>query len=177
MFDRLVQLIVDSLKLFMFWTVVPSYAGGVILRLGTFHRLATPGFHWVWPFSIETTLLTNVVPETMNVGPQSLTTKDGVSIVIATVVTFGVSDPKVFLLEIEGGNQVVDDSTYGVVSELVLSKTWDELRHTDVANELTKAVRRQAKRYGVDVRSVAVSDLTRSRSLRLMSPHLKHVAM
>lgn len=172
MFDKLVDLIVSSLRLFMFFTVVDSYAGGVILRFGKFHRLATPGFHWLWPFNIETVLTTNVVPETINVGPQSLTTADGTSVVIATVVTFGISDVKTFLLEIEGANQVVMDSAYGVVSELVLGSTWEELMNVDLAHELSKAVRKQAKRYGVDVKAVAISDFTRSHSLRLMQHQL-----
>lgn len=171
MFDKLVELLISSLRLFLFFTVVPSYAGGVILRFGKFHRLAEPGFRWLWPFRVEEVLLTNVVPETMNVGPQSLTTSNDIPLVIATVVTFGVSDPKTFLLEVEGANQVVEDSTYGVVSELVLGHTWEELLNMDLATQLTKLVRKQAKRYGVDVRSVAIADFTRSRSLRLMQPH------
>jgi regulator of protease activity HflC (stomatin/prohibitin superfamily) len=172
MFDKLVDLLVSSLRMFMFWTVVDSYAGGVILRFGKFNRLADPGFHWLWPFNIETVLRTNVVPETMTVGPQSLTTADDISIVIGVVVTFGISDVKTFLLEIEGANQVVMDSTFGVVSQLVMRHTWGELQSMDKPKELTKAVRAQAKRYGVEVVKVAVSDFTRSRSLRLMQHQL-----
>jgi regulator of protease activity HflC (stomatin/prohibitin superfamily) len=170
MLDRLVDLIVASLRLFLFFTVVPTYSRGVVLRFGRFNRIADPGFHWMWPFNIEELIATNVVPETMNVGPQSLTTKDGVSVVIGTVVTFGIEDVKRFLLEIEGANQVVEDSTYGAVSKLVMEKTWAQLGEIDLPNELTKAVRRQAKRYGVDVVQVQISDFTRSRSFRLMQP-------
>jgi membrane protease subunit HflK len=152
----------------MCWVVVDQYAGGVILRWGKFHRMATPGFHWKWPFNVETVLLTNVVPETMNVGPQSLTTKDGISVVISVVVTFGVEEPQKFLLDIEGANQVIEDSTYGVVAQLVMTNTWDSLRAMDLANELSKAVRRQAKKYGVNVVQVQPSDFTKTRSLRLI---------
>lgn len=174
MFDKLVDLLVSSLRLFQFFTVVPAYGGGVILRLGLFHRMAGPGFHWLWPFRIEEALTTNVVPETMIVGPQSLTTIDEVSVVIATVVTFGVDDPKRFLLEIEGASQVIEDATYGIVAHLIMEHTWPELIAMDMANELTKAVRRQAKRYGVDIVQVQIADFTRSKSLRLVQQHANH---
>jgi regulator of protease activity HflC (stomatin/prohibitin superfamily) len=169
MLDRAFQFLIDSLKLLMFWTVVPHYAGGVILRLGNFHRLAGPGFHWMWPFNIETILTTNVVPETMNLHPQSLTTKDGVAVVIGGIVTFGIKDAKTFLLEIENGNSVVEDSAYGIISEHILGHTWEELMNMDIAHELQKDIKRQAKRYGVEIVNFAVADFTRSRSIRLLT--------
>lgn len=176
MFDKLVDLLVSFGRMFMFWTVLPAYCSGVILRFGVFHRLAGPGFHWKWPFEIETVLSTNVVPETMMVGPQSLTTKDEVPLVISTVVTFSVSDAKVFLLDIEGANQVIEDATYGIVAHMILEHTWAELLNMDIANELTKTVRRQAKRYGVDIKQVQLADFTRSRSIRLVQGHASHFA-
>jgi hypothetical protein len=42
-----------------------------------------------------------------------------------------------------------------------------------MGNERTKTVRRQAKRYGVEVLNVQISDFSRSRSLRLM-PQFNH---
>jgi regulator of protease activity HflC (stomatin/prohibitin superfamily) len=169
MIDRLVDLLVQCIRLFQFFTVIADYERGVFLRFGRFNRLAAPGFHWMWPFNVEALLSTNVVPETMNVGPQSLTTKDGVSVVVGGVVTFSIEDAHKFLLEIEGGNQVIEDATYGIVSRFVMDKAWDELRACDLAGELTKAVRRQAKRYGVNVQTYQISDFTRSRSFRLMA--------
>lgn len=175
MFDRLVDFLIQFLDLFRFFVVIPSYGDGVVLRFGKFHRLTHPGFHFIWPFKIEEVLSTNVVTETMPVGPQSLTTKDGVSIVISTVVTFRKTDVKTFLLEIEGAGQVIEDATYGIVAQFVMGHSWDELREgMDMANELTKAVRRQAKKYGVDIITVQISDFTRSRSYRLMQPMHGH---
>jgi hypothetical protein len=46
----------------------------------------------------------------------------------------------------------------------------------DIDNELTKEVRARAKRYGVSVDEVQVSDFTRSRSLRLIQPLNHHSA-
>lgn len=176
MLDKLVELVSQFLHLFQFFTVVPCYGSGVILRFGKFHRMAAPGFHWMWPFRIEVCMSTNVVPETMPVGPQSLTTKDGTAVVISSVVTFQIDDVKKFLLEIEGAGQVIEDATYGIVAQFVMAHTWAELvaEGMDMANELSKAVRRNARKYGVDVMTVQIADFTRSRSFRLMQPMHGH---
>ena len=168
MFDKLIDLIIQFARLFQIYAIVRCYQGGVILRFGKFHRLAPPGRNWIWPLAIEELLSTDMVIETMLVGPQSLITRDGKKIVISTVVTFRVDDAKVFLLEIEGTNRVIEDSTFGEVSDWVTARTWDELVASEVANELTKKLRRRAKTYGVDIIRVQLVDLTQSPSLRLM---------
>lgn len=168
MLDRLVDLLVSCAKWFQFCVIVRDYEGGVCLRWGRFQRLLAPGFHWLWPFGIEEVAICNVVLETRNTQPQSLTTKDGVDMVISTVVTFTVSDPKTYLLGVYDAVNVIEDSTVGTVSRAVEDTDWDEIRADGWAEKLTSTVRRRAKRYGVDIISVQPSDLTRSRSIRLI---------
>ena len=186
MFDKLIDLLVTWIKLFFIGFFINEYQQGVVLRLGKFHRQVGPGFHWKWPFDIEVEISTNVVPETMMVGPQSLTTQDGVSIVISTVVTFKVDDPRKYLLEVDGAQQVIEDTTYGAVASFVMDHTWDQLRSISPVgngekekflnsdNEITKIVRRLAKSYGVEILNVRLSDCTKSRSIRLMQQLSHH---
>lgn len=168
MFDRLIELVIQFIELFRFFQVVKTYQGGVILRLGKFKRNAKVGFNWLLPFYIDEVIHCNVVTETMLVGPQSLTTRDGKQVVVSTVITFKVEDPKIFLLEIEGANRVIEDSTFGEVSDWVTSRTWGQLVEADVANELSKKMRRRAKVFGVEIQRVQIVDLTTSRSIRLL---------
>lgn len=168
MLDRLVDVLIACAKWFQFCIIVRDYEGGVCLRWGRFQRMLSPGFHWLWPFGVEESVLCNVVIETRNTQPQSLTTKDGVSMVISTVVTFTVSDPRVYLLGVFDALNVVEDSTVGNVSRMVEDSTWDEIRADGWAEKLTSTVRRRAKPYGVHILSVQPSDLTRSRSIRLI---------
>ena len=140
----------------------------MILRFGKLNRDAKVGFNWLWPFNIEELIHTNVVIETMLVGPQSLVTKDKKHIIISTVVTFRVDNPRIFLLEIEGAARVIEDSTFGEVSDWVTERTWDELVASDVSHKLSIQLRKRAKGYGVDIIRVQIVDLTESRSIRLM---------
>ena len=168
MLDKLVDLLITCAQWFRFCVIVRDYEGGVCLRWGKFNRMLEPGFHWLWPFGVEEVALCNVVLETRNTQPQSLTTKDGVSLVISTVVTYTVSDPRTYLLGVFDASNVIDDSTAGTVSRAVEDSDWVEIRGDGWAEKLTSTVRRRAKRYGVDIISVQPSDLTRSRSIRLI---------
>jgi regulator of protease activity HflC (stomatin/prohibitin superfamily) len=102
------------------------------------------------------------------VGPQSLVTKDGKPVVITTVITCTVEDVEPFLLQVNGGMTALDDAATGVVSRLVMGNTWDQLLAMDIANELTKDVRRFAKPWGVGISRVQLSDFMQMRSLRLL---------
>lgn len=168
MLDRLIDFLIQVLDLFRFFHVLPSYQKGVLLRFGKFKRLLDPGLIFYVPFGIDAVLTENVVFENLHVGPQSLTTKDGIGVVTSVVVGFTVSDVKVFLLEVEGRNNVIVDSTYGAVADFFVKRTWEELQNIDVANELSKTVRRQAKKYGVEIVSVQLCDFTRCKSIRLV---------
>jgi membrane protease subunit HflK len=169
MFDKLIDFLLDFLKLFRCCRIVFSYQRGVLMRFGKFHHVMEPGLRFFWPFMIDTPMVDQVTLETMNTCAQSLTTKDGIGIVISTVVTFRIVDIKTFLLDIEGRENVIEDCTYGVTSSFISSRTWEELQ-TDASKEITKAVRAKAKRYGVEIVDVALSDFSRCRSLRLFSP-------
>jgi regulator of protease activity HflC (stomatin/prohibitin superfamily) len=173
MFDKLVDLLIQFLGLFRFWTIIKDWEMGIMLRLGRFHRMADPGFHWRWPFNIEECYYAPVNMMTRIVGPQSLTTKDGVSLIISVVITEQIEDVKKFLVTANHGRSIVEDCTYGAVATVVHDKTWRELEEMDLARTLEITVRRQAKKYGVDIVQLQLVDFTRSKSFRLMQSHVE----
>jgi len=177
MFDKLVDLLVQFIGLFYVCEIVEPYQSGVRVTLGKPGAIVNPGLRFHWPFRIGHILVENVVLETKRVGPQSLTTlpdeahPDGVEVVIGTVVSFKIFDVKAFLLEVEGRNQFIEDITYGTTAKFVMSRTWKQLAEVDIAHELTKTLRADAKKYGVEVVRVQLADFTRDcKSIRLVGP-------
>jgi regulator of protease activity HflC (stomatin/prohibitin superfamily) len=169
MFDKLIDLIITFAKLFQFWRVLSPYQAGVRIRLGKYHSTLGPGWHWFAPFNIDSLIEDSVVTETIEIRPQSLTTKDGKQIVLSSVVTCHIEDVKTFLLDVEGRNAALKDATCGVISDFIMKRTWAELNDIqDIGNELAKAVRRKAKMYGVNVHTVQLADFTITRSFRLI---------
>ncbi len=168
MFDKLVDLIKQFGRLFVFWYIMDPYEGSIILRLGKFRKKAEIGLNWIFPFLIDRVLGCNIATHTLVVGPQSLMTRDGRAIVITTVITCTVEDSKAFILEINGGMSALDDAATGVVSRLIMEHTWDELLKIDMANELSKDVRRFAKPWGISISRVQLSDFCEMMSFRLL---------
>src|SRR6185295_11325301 len=101
MFDRLFDIVFQFLDLFKFWVVLDPFEQGVVLRLGKYQRTVSEGFHFVYPFNVDNVLVDNVVPRTINLGEQGLTTKDGKTITVSAVVTAKISDIRKALLDVE----------------------------------------------------------------------------
>lgn len=166
MFDRLFDLLSGIWHLLLPWVVLDDYQAGVILRLGRWHRTLGPGFHWTWP-ALERVIVEDVVLSTANLHPQSLTSRDGRSLVIQAVLTSSVRDVKKLLLDVENREGVLVDAALGIIADAVAETCWAEITQPGFAELVTKRVRAKAFRFGIEVHSVQFSDLQLARSLRL----------
>lgn len=169
MFDRLIDLFLQSIVFFVPFVVVDAFERAVVLRFGVHHRTLEPGFHWIIPFNVERVIADNVVPRTANLQAQSLTTADDHQIVVGGVVTSEIFDIETAILGVEGVDHALQDSCYGAISLMVAASTYAEVRAEGFSHELTKACRRQAKNFGINILRVQLSDLTRSTTLRLLN--------
>jgi regulator of protease activity HflC (stomatin/prohibitin superfamily) len=172
MFDKLIEFLINSIKLFQFFAVVRVNEAGVVLRLGNFNRVAKRGFNWLLPFSIEELFFERVTLETIASDPQSVTTKDDISCVVSMVVTFKIEDAKTFILDVQHGRIVLDNLICGCVARKTMDHTWSELVVMDLSDELAKIIRRKAKKLGIAIEEAQVVDLTRSQSFRLIGHHM-----
>lgn len=188
MIDKLIDLVVTFIKLFFFGFYLNQYERGVLLRFGKFVKEVGPGFHFKIPMDIDMCVYNTTFPCVRIMGPQSLTTKDGKSVVVSYLVTYQIEDMTKCILESQGPAAILEYASFGVVSDFVKSHSWDELRNVnavdqvkdiDIDNEVAKAIRRRAKKYGVQVRDVGFIDLTLTRSIRVlgMGPAaIEHIA-
>ncbi len=167
MLDRFVDVGLQFLGYFRLARVVEAYERGVVLRWGKFHREIGPGFHLLIPLGVDQVYTDNVVPSTLNLGPQSLTTKEGKFVVLSAIVTWSIECVTTVLLEVEGADGVLTDTAYGTISQAVAEATWDEVRSAKFALHVTKLVRKECKKWGIKIIRVRFSDKTACRSIRL----------
>lgn len=171
MFDKLVELLVQFVDLFFFVRIVDAWESGVVLRLGRYHRTVGPGPHLLWPLHVERLLCTHTNRSTTRLEAQSLTTSDGVAVVVSAVVTWRVTNARKVLLECDGHQQVMLDSSTGVLAEFVTGVSWADLVTEEFRSTITTAIAGKAKKWGIKVTQVQLCDVTRCRSLRLFSGH------
>ena len=115
----LLQLFVEFIGLFQFFTVVDQFERGVILRFGKFNRVINPGLHFMLPLNIDKAITHEVVMTARETDEQSLTTNDGKKIVVSTLVVYTLEDIRKILLEVEEAETVLENYAYGVITELV----------------------------------------------------------
>ena len=155
--------------------IVDVYANGGVLRWGRYHRTLGPGFHWKWPLA-ERVVDVLTCETTQRVPPQSLTTKDGVSIVATCIVRYQINDVEKYVSLIWDQQDVLLDVTAGAVRKATCEMNWAELLATPPEEVVLKLVRAAVNKYGFKIHAVTFTDLSKAHSIRLVQPLSKDLA-
>jgi len=172
MFEKLADLIIATLHLFKFWTVVDVYQRGVRLRFGKHvGGVLEPGLHLQWPFRVDDIWTVDVVPYPTVLDKQGITTTDGKSVTARFGCTWYVEDPVKYLLELENGEQSILDMLHGAGGERLRRMSRDEIFDPGSTEKLLRAVRTRAKELGIAVDRVYFVDLVEAPIVSLMLDH------
>ena len=153
-------------KLFLPWAVIDAYDGAVVLRFGCYSRTLAPGFHWIFPV-VEKVLRELVVSRIENLESQSLTTRDGHTLVVGAVVTFSIIDVRKALLEVAGIVTAIRDACTGEIAEHVKTHDWAALHRDSLLEKVAARCDERAQVYGIRIERVRLSDMARARVMRL----------
>ena len=100
---------------------------------------------------------------------QSLTTKDKKCVVVKGIIKYRIADVEVFLLEVWDAIDALSDMTQGIIFDIVKERTLDELQVSDLKPLISRKVRAEAKRWGIEVETVTLSDFAEITSIRLLN--------
>lgn len=168
MFERVLDFIAASWNIMRPVLVVSDFEGGVILRLGRFHREIRPGLHWKYPL-LENAIVTSTVITTMALRPQTLTTRDDQSVVLSAIVKYHIADVRAYLLDIWDSADVINDLTLGAIRQIIATIDYKDLPESLIEEAVLDNIRDEATKYGVEIHKVTFSDLGKVRSLRLIT--------
>jgi regulator of protease activity HflC (stomatin/prohibitin superfamily) len=168
MFDKLIDLLSSFWNYLMPAVIIPSYEQAVLLRNGKFKKVLQPGFHFKIPI-LDEVIPQHVVITTLSLAPQSLYTKDKQNIVVKGVIKYKITDVKVFLLEVFDAKDALADMTQSIIKNIIISLPIDQCIDPEVDNILTKKVRVEARKWGVEVQQITLTDIAPIRSFRLIN--------
>lgn len=168
MFDRLIDLLTGWFEQLLPFFIVRDYEEAVVLRFGRFHKVAKPGFHWRIPF-VDESMEQHVVVTTLSLPPQSLYTKDKQNIVVKGLIKYRIADIQTFILEVYDAQDAISDMTQSIIKSIIMDKTMDECVDPEIDNTLSKKARVEAKKWGVEIQQVTLTDLAPIRSFRLIN--------
>jgi len=168
MFDKLIDVLTNFWSYLMPAVIIPNYEQAVLLRNGKFKKVLDPGFHVKLPIFDEV-ISQHVVVTTLSLAPQSLYTKDQKNIVVKGVVKYKIADVKVFLLEVFDAQDALADMTQSIIKNIIISTPMAECLDPEIDNMLTKKARVEAKKWGVEIQQVTLTDIAPIRSFRLIN--------
>ena len=170
MFDKLSDLMVTFINDILPWKIVDQWEEGVHLRVGIFKRVVKPGLQWKIPF-FDQIITTPVITQTVNLSPQTVTSQDEKSVVLSSIVRFHIHDVEKFLLLVMHANDVLVDTTQGIIRDVVEGCRWTDLY--DLGNVVTPEVNEQVEKWGITVEQVSFPDLGEIKTYRIMGDGAK----
>lgn len=171
MFDKLIDLIVTFIHDFLPFKIVNQWEEGVHLRNGIFLKVVKPGLVGKRPF-FDKIWVTPVITQTVNLSPQTVTSADERNVVLSSIVRYHIYDVKKFLLGVMYANDVLVDTTQGIIRDIVEDTTWEDL--VDLTNKVTPAVNKQVKKWGIQVELVSFPDLGEITTFRIIGDTSKN---
>jgi regulator of protease activity HflC (stomatin/prohibitin superfamily) len=168
MFDKLIEIITNWWLQLTPIIIIRDYEEAVILRFGKFKAVLKPGMHFKIPLFDEV-IDQHVVVTTLSLDAQSLYTLDKQNIVVKGVIKYKISDVKTFLLEVYDAQDALSDMSQSIIKNVIMSMTMDECTDSELDNTLTKKVRVEARKWGVEVQQVTLTDLAPIRSFRFIN--------
>jgi regulator of protease activity HflC (stomatin/prohibitin superfamily) len=168
MFDKLIDLLTQWWLEISPAIIIRDYEEAVLLRLGKYRKNLYPGFYFKIPI-IDEVIVQHVVVTTLSLSAQSLYTKDKQNIVVKGVIKYKIADVKTFLLEVFDAQDAIADMSQSIIKNVIMSMTLDECTDVELDNILTKKMRVEAKKWGVEIQQVTLTDLAPIRSFRILN--------
>jgi len=164
MLDKLVDLLVRFGMDMLPFVIVEQWNGSVQLRFGKFIKVLYPGIHFKIPF-FDSVIETPVITQSVNLPSQTLTTLDDESIVLKSINRYKVSNIQTYIFSVMHANDVLIDTTQGIIRDVVERTTWNNL--VDVNETITNEVKEYVVRWGIEVEAVTITDLGIVKSFRI----------
>jgi regulator of protease activity HflC (stomatin/prohibitin superfamily) len=168
MFDKLIELLSNWIEQLLPIFIIRDYEKAVLLRWGKYKGTIDPGVYFKIPFFDEV-ISQHVVVTTLSLPPQSLYTKDRQNVVVKGLVKYRIADVKTFLLEVYDAQDAISDMTQSIIKNIIMDKSLVECTDSEIDNTLTKKSRVEARKWGVEIQQVTLTDLAPIRSFRLIN--------
>lgn len=168
MFDKLIDLLTQWWLELSPAIIIRDYEEAVLLRFGRYKKNLSPGWYLKLPI-IDEVIVQHVVVTTLSLSPQSLYTKDRQNIVVKGVIKYKIADVKIFLLEVFDAQDAISDMSQSIIKNVIMSMTLEECTDSELDNTLTKKVRVEAKKWGVEIQQVTLTDIAPIKSFRLIN--------
>lgn len=148
------------------WALLQPDEGGVKYKPESEIIVLTPGeIYWYWPVTSNVVTI-DTRRQTLTFG-QRLTTKDGFSVQLDTVIVFTIWDVKKALVDTKDFEDTIGEVAQKLTIRPIMSRTFGETcldmgASNNLRNEITRGARSLLRDYGIDVADGYVANFTKT---------------
>jgi regulator of protease activity HflC (stomatin/prohibitin superfamily) len=168
---QIFQFLLQFWRILVPWYVLNTEEVGFVRRLGVPRKVAVAGLHYKHPIieqlEFEDGRIYCVVGD-----PQSLTSKDGVELVLRPIAQCSVVDAEKYLLNVCDGRTNIQELIAGQLSWLVRRRTAKEVKSGMILTELVKRTAKAARAWGIHIETIELLDTASAPSYRLWQSQL-----
>jgi membrane protease subunit HflK len=130
---------------------IRPYERGLHLRGGRFVGIDQPGWHAQIPF-VDTVIPVMIIERSGMIEKLAAMTADDVTMDIALLYTYRVTDPAQYQLEVLDPEKIVAGFVQGALRDLVNTQEMNDVLHlrADFNQELLSALKQKEDRYGIE---------------------------
>ena len=141
--------------------IIKQYERGVVFTLGKFEGVREAGFNLVFA-PIQTMTRVSLRTVTMQIPSQKIITKDNVSIDIAAVAYYKISDPEKAVIAIENVYNAINQISQTTVRNVVGRFSLDQLlaETAKINDEIKNVIDTHTEPWGTQVTAVEIKDIT-----------------
>ena len=153
-------IIVVIFYVFVAMRVLRQYERGVVFNLGKFHGVRGPGLTFVF-VPIEQMVRVSLRTVTMMIPSQKIITKDNVSIDIAAVAYYHISDPEKSVIAIENVYNAISQISQTTVRNVVGRFSLDQLLSdtASINEQIKNVIDQHTEPWGTQVTAVEIKDI------------------
>ena len=140
--------------------VIKQYERGVVFLLGRFETVRGPGLTFIFvPFQTMTRVSLRTV--TMQIPSQKIITKDNVSIDIAAVAYYHITDPEKAVIAIENVSNAINQIAQTTVRNVVGRFNLDQLLSdtASINEQIKNVIDQHTEPWGAQVTAVEIKDI------------------
>lgn len=169
--EKILEVILNFIEDILPFFVVKEYEQAIVLRFGKYKKTLERGFYFKIPF-VDNPIKDTVVTTTLTIPAQSITTSDEKQLVIKAVVKYNIDDIKAFLLNVYDAKDAIADTAQAIIKEQIHQRTWAECNSDKLDNEITKKLRIEVKKWGINIDKVTLTDIGLIRTIRLINENI-----
>lgn len=168
LFDKL-------LSVFPCILILAPYEAGIRITFGKRCTAKSSGWYLYWPL-IQRMIWMEIQTQVVDLRTQSVRTQDNHDIIISGAIQYSIKDIEKAIVNVQDVDKSLETLSLGIILDFVRGKSLKDCQDLDVLRlEILKGLKDAAKGWGLKIEKIFITDLGRTRNLRLLSNNLPKV--